>query len=346
MHGFYRLSLTTLLAVFILILAGGVVRSTGSGMGCPDWPKCFGQWVPPTKAEQLPENYKEVYSQIRHQKNIRFASYLSTLGFDETALHILNDKSILEEADFNATKTWTEYINRLIGVIVGFLILLMAFLSLKFWDTHRKITVLCFTSLIAVLFQGWIGSIVVSTNLLPWTITLHMVLALVIVLLLVCIYHLAASRSSVINSAGKILRQLSIILPLSMVLLVIQIVLGTQVREKLDLAAASLGQAQRGSWIEQLGEVFLIHRSFSWFILIINGLLVWKLFQLGEQKGLTIALIIIILTAFLSGVGMSYFGVPAFLQPLHLLFATLAFGFLALLWFRLFVPVKNDAQLV
>ena len=58
---FKRLSFTTLIAVYFLILVGGVVRSTGSGMGCPDWPKCFGTWVPPTSVDQLPDNYEKEY---------------------------------------------------------------------------------------------------------------------------------------------------------------------------------------------------------------------------------------------------------------------------------------------
>src|SRR5688572_29982787 len=121
-RAFYKLSLATLLAVYFLILVGGIVRSTGSGMGCPDWPKCFGRWVPPTSIEELPSNYKQVYSQHREKKNIRFAKYLRAMGMNETADRLLTDKSVLEEADFNPTKTIIEYVNRVIGVIIGFLI--------------------------------------------------------------------------------------------------------------------------------------------------------------------------------------------------------------------------------
>src|SRR5690348_2995889 len=122
MQSFRRLTISTLVAVYVLILVGGVVRSTGSGMGCPDWPKCFGNWVPPTSVSELPSDYREFYSSYREKKNIKFAKYLTALGFNEAAENLLNDKSVLEEAEFNPLKTWIEYVNRIVGVVIGFMI--------------------------------------------------------------------------------------------------------------------------------------------------------------------------------------------------------------------------------
>ena len=117
--GYYKLCLSTLVAVYFLILVGGIVRTTGSGMGCPDWPKCFGQWVPPTSIDQLPPDYKEQFSAIRYKKNQKFARYLSAIGMSDTANKILNDDAILVESDFNAQRSLIEYLNRLVGVAIG-----------------------------------------------------------------------------------------------------------------------------------------------------------------------------------------------------------------------------------
>src|SRR5687767_13440219 len=143
-RAFYKLSLSTLVAVYILILVGGVVRSTGSGMGCPDWPKCFGNWVPPTSVNQLPKNYQQVYADHRDKKNKRFARYLQFVGLDRTANRLLEDKTILHEAPFNPVKTWIEYGNRIIGVIIGFLIFAVFIASLKFRNSDPAITIIAF----------------------------------------------------------------------------------------------------------------------------------------------------------------------------------------------------------
>lgn len=324
-RSFYRLTLTTLVAVYLLILVGGVVRSTGSGMGCPDWPKCFGQWVPPTSVEQLPEDYKEIYSANRHEKNIRFAKYLSAFGFTKTADQLLTDESIREEADFNPVKTWIEYINRLIGVIIGLLIFAVFAYSIRFWNTHRTWTILAFTTFVLVGFQGWIGSIVVSTNLTPWTITLHMFLALIIVALLIFL----ANQSRVSFRQQLIVPGMAPWIILCMAIVLVQILLGTQVREALDQVATRI--ADRNAWIEALGGSFLIHRSFSWVVMLAHVGLFWKLKKSGMEQRFILTLFLLILGTLLTGIGMAYLAVPPFLQPVHLLLATVTFGFQFLL---------------
>src|ERR1044071_4469786 len=112
---FQKTNLATIILLFILILAGGVVRSSGSGMGCPDWPKCFGRYIPPTNASELPKDYKEVYVAKSMAKNQKFARMLDALGYDQLATRIRNDRSILMPEDFNGVRTWTEYLNRLVG---------------------------------------------------------------------------------------------------------------------------------------------------------------------------------------------------------------------------------------
>lgn len=317
MRTFRRLSLSTLIAVYVLILVGGVVRSTGSGMGCPDWPKCFGKWVPPASYQELPENYKQIYADYRHKKNVRFARYLSTMGMGETANALLNDESIRVEADFNPVKTWIEYLNRLVGVVIGMMIFAVFIFSLRFWTTSKRLPLIAGVSLLMVGFQGWIGSFVVSTNLTPWTITVHMFLALVIVALLIWLVH-ESNFGTEINSSIGFWWLLA-----CMAVLLVQILLGTQVREAVDRVATAL---PRESWIDNLGNAFVLHRSFSWLVVILHVGLIVKLHKTQPSKAFALTLILLILGTLLTGLGMAYFGVPAFLQPIHLLLATLTFG--------------------
>jgi len=328
---YYRNLVTvTVIAVYLLILAGGIVRSTGSGMGCPDWPKCFGQWVPPTSAEQLPEGYQDFYAEYRHQKNIKFAKYLDVFGYSEIGKAILEDESIKEEAVFNASKTWTEYINRLLGALVGFLIILCVAGSIKYIKKSKTIFVLAFSSLVLVLIQGWIGSVVVSTNLLSWLITIHMVLALVILAVLTALYFVVHPYAYGAPREIRIRKNLIYVLIISMLMILVQIILGTQVRESLDIVASRLGEALRGSWIEGLGVEFYIHRSFSIAIAIIHIYLLFKMYQIKDElnnifKNVKI-LMSLILLEILSGTIMAYFAIPFWAQPIHLVLGSMIFG--------------------
>ena len=326
-------SLLTLIAIYFLILVGGIVRSTGSGMGCPDWPQCFGSWVPPTTVEQLPADYKEVYSQKRQKKNIKLARYLDALGFEEKAEQIRTDQSILEEADFNAAKTWTEYVNRLVGVIIGIFTIATCYFSLRHLKSEPSLFYLSLASLLLVIFQGWIGSLVVSTNLLPFMVTVHMVLALFIVALL-CVLVIRANPQLYQGVAN--IGRVKVVLVIAMIMMLIQIVFGTQVREEIDMLTAQF--VPRGGWVDQLGVPFLVHRSFSWVVMITSGYVLFLLMKYRAFNMTAQMLTVVVILSVITGTVLAYFGVPALVQPLHLLLGSLGFG----LQFFLFLQLKSD----
>lgn len=342
---FRRISLITVIAVYFLILVGGVVRSTGSGMGCPDWPKCFGSWVPPTSVDQLPNDYQDIYLAKRVEKNDRFILQLEKLGFNKKADEIRNDKSILIEEEFNAVKTWIEYVNRLIGAVIGILVILTLVRSIKLWALDKTITLLSVFNLLLVLFQGWIGSIVVSTNLLPWMITLHMMLALLIVCLLLYVHYRSYRLAYPVRFKTEKPDRLFLILIIGFVLMLIQIVLGTQVREEIDAIAFAFGNMLRDQWIAGLGMEFMIHRSYSLVLLALHILFFYKIYKYSLRQVSLFRwsqfLMFLIGVEIASGVGMAYFGVPAYLQPVHLLVGSLIIG----VQFVLLLQLKDQKTL-
>ena len=300
-HRFRRLGMLTICAVYFVILVGGIVRASGAGMGCPDWPTCFGQWVPPTEESQLPKNYHEIYAER---------------GYENT--------------QFNPVKTWTEYANRLVGVTIGFLIFLTAWSSRIYLKNDKAIFYLSLSAFFLVGFQGWLGSAVVASNLQPFMITLHMLLALFIVALLIYVIarsqqqYLAQINSSQIPSLVKP----AIICALGLTL--IQVAMGTQVREAVDFIAHEHKYIGREFWRDSFPLVFYIHRSFSAIILFTNLWISWKIFNAVDKNNLIrrccYLLIGVIITAIIAGISLDRLGVPPIAQPIHLLMANLIFG--------------------
>ncbi|WP_205503034.1 COX15/CtaA family protein [Rufibacter psychrotolerans] len=324
---FRRVAVLTIAAVYFLILVGGIVRSTGSGMGCPDWPKCFGSWVPPTSLEQLPSDYLEVYKEQRIQKNERVGKVLERLGFTKVAQEIFAHPSQYIETEFNATKTWIEYVNRLVGVVIGIFIFFTVLFSVPFFKTDPKVFWGAVISFLVVVFQGWLGSLVVSTNLLPEMVTLHMALALVLLAFLIYI-AVRVERHALFATLANKVSWLSPLLVIALLLTFFQVIIGTQVREQVDIIASNLNNQGRESWIAQLGSSFYVHRSLSIAVVLLN---VW-LFALVRKtrnpklSGMALAMLFVIGAEILLGIILSYFALPAFAQPLHLLLGTLLFG--------------------
>lgn len=314
---FRRLGIAAIVSVYLVILAGGIVRMTGSGMGCPDWPKCFGQWVPPTHVSQLPADYQQRFDLHGH-------------GVDE----------------FNAAKTWTEYINRTIGALSGLVILVFAVYSLPFLRKkgYRYLSGLAVFTLLLMGFQGWLGSVVVSTNLAPYMVTIHMLVAILIVCLLVLAVALPRlSKERTPLRAAPLLRSLAVG---GFLVILFQTALGTQLREAIDTVAEQ-GNTARDNWVSNAGGVFYVHRSFSWLVVILTLVQWWfvrkSIGVLGQKAPLTIAnaLLAIMLAEVALGILLANAGLPAFAQPLHLLFASLLAGLqfaLLILVFRQFQP--------
>ena len=302
-----RIALITLTAVYFLILVGGTVRASGAGMGCPDWPTCFGQWIPPTSEAQLPGNYQEIYAE---------------LGYRDTR--------------FNVVKTWTEYTNRLVGVSIGFLIFLTALFSWPLRRFNNSIFVASVAAFLMVGFQGWLGAKVVSSNLQPGMITIHMLMALAIVGTL--LFALAQARKGVMAQQPVIGidSRFELFLYLVLAMTVLQVAMGTQVREMTDYISEAQGEGLRSSWVEAMPWFFFVHRSFSAVVLFTNLWLARLLVNsLGWQHiltRLTFAMIAVIGFAVLSGATLGHLGMPAFVQPTHLLAASLLFGLQFLIW--------------
>lgn len=270
-------------------------------MGCPDWPTCFGRWVPPTDESQLPPNYHEIYAER---------------GYADT--------------EFNPIKTWTEYVNRLVGVSIGALVLLTLIYSIPYLKRDRAVFFLALSVFLLVGFQGWLGSAVVASNLQPVMITAHMVIAFVIVCLL--IYAIARSQQDTLRrlDTSALSPKFKAVLAAAMGMTLLQITMGTQIRESVDVIATAFNQAERHLWREEFPTIFYIHRSFSAVILFTNLWLVWHLVRYLEcghlLRNFGMGLGALVVTAIGSGVTLDRLGFPAFVQPIHLVLANLIFG--------------------
>lgn len=300
-RSFRRCALITLLALYLLILVGGIVRASGAGMGCPDWPTCFGQWIPPTRVTQLPANYHEIYAHLGYR-----------------------------HADFNVVKTWTEYLNRLLGVIIGGMIFATAIFATPLFKVDKPIAIGAWAAFLLVGAQGWLGSWVVATNLTPWVITLHMWLALAIVGVLIYTVVRAQRNRRECPPAQILAGRIPTVLLIAMAATLMQLTLGTQVREAVDHIAELHDWNNRELWRAQLPWWFYLHKAFAPVILFVNLWLAYRIAQYFAapttlfRAGLTLGILTIL--AVVSGLTLDRFGLPAAIQPIHLTIASLIFG--------------------
>jgi len=297
---FVRLALWTTAITFLLILVGGLVRASGAGLGCPDWPRCFGSWFPPASAAELPPQF--------------------------------------DPSQFNPTLMWTEYLNRLLGVTVGLTILATAISAWRHHRRDPHILWPTVLALLLTGYEGWLGGRVVAHELAPWIVTAHLVVAIVIVLLLVYATVYAIYRRPALALAGRpgtdddietAPRTSLITTIVVMILLTLgQVAVGTQVRGSID-DALDHGVAREGA-LATVGMLDGAHRTAALAVMslaLVSLLVVWS--KHPREKVIaqwTYAVVALAALQIVLGGVMAFVSLAPTAQVLHLTVASLLMG--------------------
>jgi len=310
----------SLILVYLVIAAGSIVRMTGSGMGCPDWPKCFGYWIPPTERTQLDWKPGHQYTKgqviiLNEELRVANGNFESSKIFSD---HNWGFYTQHDYAIFDPYETWIEYLNRLLGVVAGLAVLIMTILSFWKWKKNISHTFISVLILLGMGFQAWLGKTVVDSNLAPYRVSLHMGMALLIVLGLV--FLLFSNQKKAISIPRNITLKVSAWF--AVLLTLFQIGLGTQVRQFVDLQM----HEPPGQWLDPAPIKFYVHRTFSLVVLGVHLILFWILRKMKLNVKVFNQVLGLIGLEIFSGILMFYFDFPLSSQPLHLIIAALLFG--------------------
>lgn len=325
----------TLVSIFLIIVAGSIVRMTGSGMGCPDWPKCFGLIIPPTSISEIEWEQGKSFVQgqmIINNEQLWYAkaAFVSSETYNPSnwTLYTKHDY-----AKFNTAHTWIEYLNRLIGAISGVLTFILLLMSFRYWKRKRKIVYLSTMVVLLMGFQGWLGAVVVYSVLQPVQITIHMLMALLIVaLMMYLITEIPNEKKSIQLPYDHILRKMVVF---ALLFTVVQIILGTQVRQLIDVVSKSLDFGQRDLWLDLVGSPFKIHRSFAIILVSVNALLFIRNYKFNLGFTLPKYILAIICIEVFSGILLSYMDMMALMQPIHMVAASTLFVLQVALYLQL-----------
>ena len=310
---------------FLVVLAGSVVRMTGSGMGCPDWPKCFGLMIPPTQAEEVTWRAGASYEPGRMliANDTLWVAQEAILAEDfvkerEAGHWTSYDKH--SYAVFNPVHTWVEFINRLLGALTGIPALLL--LAWAFWRgmkaRHWKPFIWAMVHLLLLGLVAWLGKKVVDGNLIPFSITIHMVGAVAILVSLLGMMQSITQHTQ--DAAVAVLGRTKGWLWIAAALALVQLVIGTQVREQIDLLHHA--GILRSDWLGALPNEWKFHRSGSWLVALTQLVWIYPLRSVSGPARITAMTIVGLIAAqMVTGLFFVVADMPKVLQPVHLLLA-------------------------
>jgi cytochrome c oxidase assembly protein subunit 15 len=322
-----RAGLVTLVLLYLVIVAGSVVRASGSGMGCPDWPKCFGFYIPPTDPSQLDYHPGEAYQKGRMVivNDTLWRAPSTFTGASEFTRSQWEKYPAHDYAKFVVYQTWVEYINRLIGALSGFGMLIMLAIALTRWKRDKATVLWLLLGMVVLAYIAWLGKVVVDNNLAPLKITMHMISALAIVAIVLVVNNRIRKQvyAKTPAATGNMLWYGLVFL---LLLTLAQIVAGTQVRQEVDTLYKLTGNTGRDTWTSQLSGTYSIHQLLALLVVALNGMLYWMLRRFPSLKRGAAAIILLLLAEYGIGVILHRAGIPAALQPLHIVLATVVFG--------------------
>lgn len=325
MTRFQKLATAALVSVLVLMFVGAIVRVTGAGMGCPDWPTCWGCLIPPTHVEQVD------FSKLPIQK---FKDKAQRMGRDPATITV---ESLRQE--FNPRHVWTEFLNRLSSLPVGFFSL--ATFIAAFWQREKRPLVfwLAFAALLTVLANAWMGARVVYSGLSPGVLTTHLALAMSLIGMLVYGAWRGTDTPWRIAMADAPLARLRAVVTVLLVVIIAEGILGSQVREMTDELAKAHANAARATWARELegSWKYLVHRSFSWVVLG-TTLWAWLLTQRhrsGRSGWVEKVVLGIVLSQMVLGVVMAQIHIYSWVQVLHVGLAAILLTFVWLWRFGL-----------
>lgn len=303
---YQRIATAALVSLLLLIFAGAIVRVTGAGMGCPDWPTCWGLLIPPTNVEQV--DFEKLPVEKFQEKAERMGR---------------NPASITRESlrrEFNPRHVWIEYTNRLLATPVLLLTLATFIASFRQRKIRPHVYWFSFAALLLVLTNAWMGARVVYSGISPGVLTTHLALAMMQICVLTYCGWAGTDRPRKIAMAANfsLVRKFIIVLLLAVVA---EGIMGSQIRELTDELAKAHIDTPRQSWIGELEAtaVYLIHRSFSWVILLVT-VFAFALARRNQPGGITATqagVLFIVLSQMILGLIMAQVHIYSWVQVLH-----------------------------
>jgi cytochrome c oxidase assembly protein subunit 15 len=173
--------------------------------------------------------------------------------------------------------------------------------------------------LLGTVFEAWLGKLVVDTNLAVVKITLHMLAALFLAIIPILILHKLNDNKTVHDL--MLLR----LATATLIVLLVQIVIGTEVREQVDEISRSYNYQQRNLWLNGLNAFFEVHQS----VAITTGVLIififWRSLSHAVLQRDALFLLLTLLLLMAAGFSLAGLNIPAFIQPVHLLLSSILF---------------------